>query len=268
MILKISMFHTRPDTERLQFVERIQTDTLDTLRNPQIHAALGDYALQIEGLATDIYVPNIRGQRVSVPARYRLSNAVPVIGHRRGENLYLDGTFRRMNPRQRLNAGELFIPTLPPLTPGEHWLQQNDEQAAYIARRRKLLTTFTEEVIGRTLVGIYMDDRPTGIYNVLLAHELIHVKQDNACPWQPTASDERRRFRMRKELEAYHVTYRYARALQDVDYDGIPESMFSDPVLNMTSLVEFARLVSTSAEDPFSPDIVDEKLSKIDINIV
>lgn len=60
----------------------------------------GNIALQLESLLDRLYVPNVRGARISVPRAYRDTDYVPLVALDRNIRPVLDKGFEVMSPRQ------------------------------------------------------------------------------------------------------------------------------------------------------------------------
>ncbi|HEU4913973.1 MAG TPA: hypothetical protein VFT16_01015 [Candidatus Saccharimonadales bacterium] len=89
---------------RHRFVERSIEDANASLRIPEVALRLGSYAARLTAVGERLYIPNLRYGRLTIPAKYKDTDKVPVVPVRPGQKVRISDDFNVFSPRQRQHA--------------------------------------------------------------------------------------------------------------------------------------------------------------------
>jgi hypothetical protein len=264
--------------DRHAYIEKAQTELLETLQLPDIQYALAPTEGIIEKLQdilSGLQICNVRNQTVDLPRSQIGTDRTPCVAMRSNEVLTLGKSVRSFAPIQReqvtkwvqTQTGDQSV-TSSYVGNIDRLLRVEDKPFRMRAEIDGLTITST---IGEAIPGPSADAKKTWVFfghpvvafNIdsttpgllILIHELVHVDQLEREPYN--FGDEARRIEANAslELEAYDVSSCFGNKLfliPDTPYEGNPELLEHTYVNQLR--VRFA--------DPERPHFVNEKLKR------
>lgn len=243
-------------------VDTLKTDSLSILQNPQVKGRLGSYAIALEDILDRTVSVGV-GKDGFIDAPSPESDIIPVVLLHIGETAYIGAVDSAMSSRQ-IDAikGEI-----------------GDEKGVLAARKfkehlvankkHKQLPVFDDAeslaavgsnfwvpddvhlVKGRPFVSMNSNALIEGrLSPIVFLHELIHVMQNEKRP--VTVGDMFHRYRIRSELEAYHVAAQIMYGFKDTNIQGELLKHSSKAELDKARKIEEVRAATQTDSDPFA----------------
>ena len=223
--MSVFSFHSSEARQRNAYIENVTARSTEFLERPEVIAKMGSIATDLHAIASNIFVPNIRDGVISIPKKYRDSDATPAIPSRTNEQLYTAPGTARPTPAQRKHVYQAFLHLKLESETPEQSLGIVDTKMQTIAtgpftleksqgamvRSERLDVMLNSRQDGTLLPHLLFDGRPLLVLNQdygnltlpPLMHEYTHVRQRMQGP--VTDFESRKEDAATRELQGHFV---------------------------------------------------------------